>query len=179
MVLPVLHWNLMDIIVLYQLQVNDYWIPLNPWQTINHFRIYQSVRDLSLDLWPQLGAGNQGTLDKILASSMFDNDTFFIALSENQSNVFVRRWTIQASSSVFCLPTYALRSCTVRSGCVLRRAVGPNCKKPTKNKIQKIRQIDKSYLCLQRFDKFEMWNGGNRKRNLCKQLVQIAKTHQR
>ena len=50
--------------------------------TLNHFRIYQSVRDLSLDLWLQLGAESQGTLD---------NDTFFIALSENQSNVLVRR----------------------------------------------------------------------------------------
>ena len=74
---------------------------------------------------------------QILASSMFDNDTFFIALSENQSNVFVRRWTIQASSSVFCLPTYALRSCTVRSGCVLRRTVGPNCKNPPKIRFKK------------------------------------------
>ena len=157
MVLPVLHWNLMDIIVLYQLQVNDYWIPLNPWQTINHFRIYQSVRDLSLDLWPQLGAGNQGTLDKILASSMFDNDTFFIALSENQSNVFVRRWTIQASSSVFCLPTYALRSCTVRSGCCTTpHSWGQIAKKNTKNKIQKNSSNWRIILCLQWFDK--MWN---------------------
>ena len=148
MVLPVLHWNLMDIIVLYQLQVNDYWIPLNPWQTINHFRIYQSVRDLSLDLWPQLGAGNQGTLDKILASSMFDNDTFFIALSENQSNVFVRRWTIQASSSVFCLPTYALRSCTVRSGCVLRRTVRPKYTNLPKIRFKKfVKLTDHTCAC--------------------------------
>ena len=40
--------------------------------------------------------------------------------------------------------------------------------KPAKNEIQKIREIDESYLCLQRFDKFWMWSAGNRKRKLCK-----------
>ena len=39
--------------------------------------------------------------------------------------------------------------------------------KPAKNEIQKIREIDESYLCLQRFDKFWMWSAGNRKRKLC------------
>ena len=39
--------------------------------------------------------------------------------------------------------------------------------KPAKNEIQKIREINESYLCLQRFDKFWMWSAGNRKRKLC------------
>jgi hypothetical protein len=32
--------------------------------------------------------------------------------------------------------------------------VEPNFKNPPKNKFKKTREIDKSYLCLQRFDKF-------------------------
>ena len=43
------------------------------------------------------------------------------------------------------------------------RTVGPYCKKTAKNQIQKIREIDESYLCLQRFDKFWMLSAGNRK----------------
>ena len=79
---------------------------------------------------------------------MFDNDTFFIALSENQSNVFVRRWTIQASSSVFCLPTYALRSCTVRSGCVLRRTVRPKYTNLPKIRFKKfVKLTDHTCAC--------------------------------
>ena len=38
--------------------------------------------------------------------------------------------------------------------------------KTAKNEIQKIREIDEPYLCLQRFDKFWMWSSGNRKRKL-------------
>ena len=39
--------------------------------------------------------------------------------------------------------------------------VGPNVKKPANNEIQKIREIDGSYSCLQGFDKFRTniaWN---------------------
>ena len=36
-----------------------------------------------------------------------------------------------------------------------------------KNEIQKVRETEESYLCLQRFDKFWMWSAGNRKRKLC------------
>ena len=50
----------------------------------------QTNKRFILRFQPVLRAGNQGTLDKILASSMFDNDTFFIALSENQSNERLR-----------------------------------------------------------------------------------------
>ena len=39
--------------------------------------------------------------------------------------------------------------------------------KPAKNEIQKIREIDGSYLRLQRFDKFYMWSEATRKRKLC------------
>ena len=45
--------------------------------------------------------------------------------------------------------------------------VGSFCKKPPKTRFKKIREINESYLCLQRFDKFWMWSAGNRKRKLC------------
>ena len=44
--------------------------------------------------------------------------------------------------------------------------VGSFCKKPPKTRFKKIREINESYLCLQRFDKFWMWSAGNRKRKL-------------
>ena len=37
-----------------------------------------------------------------------------------------------------------------------------------KNEIQKVREIEESYLCLQRFDNIWTWSAGNRKRKLCK-----------
>ena len=40
--------------------------------------------------------------------------------------------------------------------------------KPAKNEIQKIREIDGSYLRLQRFDKFWMGSSSTRKWKLCK-----------
>ena len=45
------------------------------------------------------------------------------------------------------------------------RFAGRNCKNPPKIEF-KIREIDESYFCLQRFDKFWMWSAGNRKRKL-------------
>ena len=39
--------------------------------------------------------------------------------------------------------------------------------KPAKNKIWKNHEINGSYLCLQRSDKFWMWISGTRKRKLC------------
>ena len=46
--------------------------------------------------------------------------------------------------------------------------VVPNYKNPPKIKILKIREIDGSYLRLQRFDKFWMWSSSTRKWKLCK-----------
>ena len=55
--------------------------------------------------------------------------------------------------------------------------------KHAKNLIQEIREIDGSYLCLQRFDKFWMWSTGNRKRKLWKfsktWMENLVKSHQR
>ena len=39
--------------------------------------------------------------------------------------------------------------------------------KTRQKRDSKIREIDWSYLCLQRFDKFWMWSAYNRKRKLC------------
>ena len=47
-------------------------------------------------------------------------------------------------------------------------AVGPNSKKPAKNEILKIHEIDWSYLFLQQFDRFWIWCECNhRKRKSC------------
>jgi hypothetical protein len=57
-------------------------------------------------------------------------------------------------------------------GCDLPASASPHggskLQKPAKNLILKIREIDGSYLHLQRFDKFYMWSAATRKRKLCK-----------
>ena len=54
--------------------------------------------------------------------------------------------------------------------------------KPAINSILKIREIDGSYMRLQRFDKFCMWTAGNRKRKLCEfaetSMEKLVKSHQ-
>jgi hypothetical protein len=46
----------------------------------------------------------------------------------------------------------------------------------------KIREIDRSYLRLQRFDKFYMWSAATRKRKWCKFVItkmeKLVKSHQ-
>ena len=44
---------------------------------------------------------------------------------------------------------------------------GGKLQKPAKNEILKNREIDGSYLQLQRFDNFWMWSAGNQKRKFC------------
>ena len=68
--------------------------------------------------------------------------------------------------------TWALKSASNAHYCATRtqapRAIGwAKLQKLAKNEIQKIREIDRSYLCLQRFDKIWMWSVGNQKRKLC------------
>ena len=54
-----------------------------------------------------------------------------------------------------------------------------NRQKPVKNWIQKIREIDGSYLCLQQFDKFWLWSASNddRKLKLFESWKKIVKSH--
>ena len=47
-----------------------------------------------------------------------------------------------------------------------QRTVGSYCKKIRRKRDSKIREIDWSYLCLQRFDKFWTWSAGKQKRKL-------------